>query len=84
MTLIFKYVLVEYQRLEVKVRLDMIFYLFDLTLGPITLILNFHLGMVKTYLCTQNEIHSFSGSKGETRTDRQIRLKLLPIRIGGW
>ena len=49
--------------------LDMIFYPFDLTLDPITLILKFHLGMIKMNLCTQNEIHSFSGSKDEAKID---------------
>ena len=59
----------EYQHLEVKVMLDMIFYPFDLTLDPITLILKFHLGMIKMNLYTQNEIHSLSGSKDEARID---------------
>ena len=43
---------------------------FDLDLDLMTLILKFHLAMVKMYLYTENEIPSHSGSKVIAQTDR--------------
>ena len=76
------------------------FYSFDLDLNPMTLILKLDLDMVKTYLYTENEVPSYSGSKviawtdrqtdrwTDTQTDiqtfRQTRVKLLPTRIRGY
>ena len=39
----------------------MMFYSFNL--DPMTLILNLYLDMLKMYLCTKNEVPSFSSSK---------------------
>ena len=55
-----------------------------------TLVLKLDLDMVKMYLCTKNEIFSYSSSKAVAQTDRhtdtyrdrQTQLKLLPIHIG--
>ena len=41
----------------------MMFYPFDLDLDPMTLVLKLDLDMVKMYLHTKNEVHSYSGSK---------------------
>ena len=51
-----------------------------------TLLLKVDLDIVKMYLCTENEIPSFSGSKVTSRTERNTdtQKKLLPIRIRGW
>ena len=64
----------------------MSFFHFTLTLTlPMTLILKLDLDMVKIYLYPENGILSCSRSKGtaqsDRHTDRQIRLKLLPVCI---
>ena len=41
----------------------MMFYLFDLDLDPMTLVLKLDLDMVKMYLYTKNEVPIYSGSK---------------------
>ena len=50
-----------------------------------TLVLKLDLDMVKMYLNTENEIPNFSGLKviswTDIHTDRQTRVKLLPIWI---
>ena len=63
---------------------------FDLDLYPMTLVLKLDLDIIKMYVCTKNEVPTFSGSKviiwtdtqtdrqTDRRMDRQTRLKLLP------
>ena len=39
------------------------FLSFDLDLNPMTLVLKLDLDMIKMYMCTKNEVPTFSGSK---------------------
>ena len=39
------------------------FYSFDLDLDPMTLVLKLDLDIIKMYVCTKNEVPTFSGSK---------------------
>ena len=39
------------------------FYSFDLDLDPMILVLKLDLDMIKMYLCTKNEVPTYSGSK---------------------
>ena len=67
----------------------MIFYSFAIDLDPMTLVLKFYLDIVKIYVCTENEVSSFSDSKVLTLIDTQTLilthgqtgLKILPTRI---
>ena len=46
------------------------FHFFDLDLDPMILVLKLDLDIIKMYLCTENEVPSFSGSKvADTQTD---------------
>ena len=36
---------------------------FDLDLDPMTLVVNLDLDIIKMYMCTKNEVPTFSGSK---------------------
>ena len=50
-----------YLYLYFGIRLNMKFYFFDLDLDPMTLVLK--LDNIKMYVCTENKVPSFSGSK---------------------
>ena len=39
------------------------FYSFDLDLDPVTLVLKLDLDIIKMYVCTKNEVPTFSSSK---------------------
>ena len=68
--LTFKQVLMEYQCTEEKIKYNIIFHSFDLSIDPVTLILKFDLNIIKIYLCTKNGVPSYGGSKVIAWTDR--------------
>ena len=95
MTLTFKYVLVKYKHIKLRLGKNMIqkdrwgktyHFFIGLDLDLMTFTLKLELEMINMYLYPENEVPSywFKSYSLNKQTHKQTQLKLLPLCICGW